>query len=282
MPLWCSSSDSSKTSDGAPSPHHRIVRVPPGEAVVLNSAERAPYLLYIEILKDDLNFDPAKRSNKEILRKVITKDGGKKHGWTDSAIPSSLFSVSTPRAGVEGDVRTPFTTMTQTTFLNGPPTASSPRSTFSNDDEEIDLVEQLYGSEQPLRSKMPDIEDSIVLPSSLKNKELDMVAWSRTPPMLPSDDSRFLQRSQSHSRASSISRELSLAPSAPIVPPGGSELLQPLSLDEYSERMRTAAIMLAQLNADQVRDPASFPHKVNGSPRPETMERSRKPFPPEY
>lgn len=270
--MWCSSSDSSRINDSAS--HHRIVRIPPGEAVVLNSAERAPYLLYIEILKDDLDFNPAKRPNKEILRKVITKDGRKKHGCTDFEMPSSSLSMSTSRVG---DVRTPFTAMTQTNFLNVPPTASSSRSTFSSDDEEIDLVEQLYGSEQPLRSKMPDIEDSIVLPSSLKNKELDMVAWSRTPPMVTSDDSKF-SRSESHSRASSLSRRPSLDPSTTLVPTAGSELLLSLSLDEYSERMRTAAIMLAQLNADQVRDPTSFPQKNDGSPHPEMMERSRKPF----
>ncbi|OBZ75121.1 hypothetical protein A0H81_04201 [Grifola frondosa] len=51
--------------DGTPQPHHRIVRIPPGESVVLNSAERAPYLLLIEILHGDLDFDPAKRSTRK-------------------------------------------------------------------------------------------------------------------------------------------------------------------------------------------------------------------------
>ncbi|ORX62293.1 kinase-like protein [Hesseltinella vesiculosa] len=46
LPLWCSGSCSSY--------HHRVVRVSPDDAVVLNSAERAPYLLMIEVLEDDL------------------------------------------------------------------------------------------------------------------------------------------------------------------------------------------------------------------------------------
>ncbi|ORZ20543.1 kinase-like domain-containing protein [Absidia repens] len=46
LPLWCSGSCSSL--------HHRVVRVSPSDAVVLNSAERAPYLLMIEVLDDGM------------------------------------------------------------------------------------------------------------------------------------------------------------------------------------------------------------------------------------
>src|SRR5207253_643393 len=58
--------------------HHRIVRVPPGESVVLNSAERAPYLLLIEILNEDLDFNPSKRNNKELLKRIVTKEHERK------------------------------------------------------------------------------------------------------------------------------------------------------------------------------------------------------------
>ncbi|ORZ05102.1 kinase-like domain-containing protein [Absidia repens] len=46
LPLWCSGGGSSR--------HHRVMRVSPSDAVVLNSAERAPYLLMIEVLEDDM------------------------------------------------------------------------------------------------------------------------------------------------------------------------------------------------------------------------------------
>ncbi|KAJ2713893.1 Phosphatidylinositol 4-kinase pik1alpha (PI4-kinase)(PtdIns-4-kinase) [Coemansia spiralis] len=42
IPLWCPDSDGSH--------HHQIVRIPTEDTVVLNSAERAPYLLTLEIL----------------------------------------------------------------------------------------------------------------------------------------------------------------------------------------------------------------------------------------
>ncbi|KAJ1735240.1 Phosphatidylinositol 4-kinase pik1alpha (PI4-kinase)(PtdIns-4-kinase) [Coemansia biformis] len=42
IPLWCPDSDGSH--------HHQIVRIPTEDTVVLNSAERAPYLLTLEVL----------------------------------------------------------------------------------------------------------------------------------------------------------------------------------------------------------------------------------------
>lgn len=261
MPLWCSSSDGPEGKNDIPVPHHKIVRIPPGEAVALNSAERAPYLLYIEILKDDLDFNPAKRTNKEILRRIVTKDDGQNHGWSEPG-PLISFQVSTPRLDTTNSFRAPCTSIP---FLTSLPTASPSTSTFSDADEEMDLVEQLYGADHPLRSNMPDIEDSIVLPPTPKNRELDMVAWSRT--SLPSSDDLRIPvqpHSQSHSRASSFSRTLSSSPAAITLPSVEPEVSRALSLDEYSERMRTAAIMLAQLNMDQSRDPLPLTPKAEG------------------
>ncbi|KAI9279539.1 kinase-like domain-containing protein [Sporodiniella umbellata] len=44
LPLWCS---------GKQQQHHQLVRICPSDAVVLNSAERAPYLLMLEVLEED-------------------------------------------------------------------------------------------------------------------------------------------------------------------------------------------------------------------------------------
>lgn len=46
---------------------NRIVRVSPAEATVLNSAEKVPFLLLIEFLKDELDFDPDSERNQSIL-----------------------------------------------------------------------------------------------------------------------------------------------------------------------------------------------------------------------
>lgn len=58
--------------NGAPgqSRHHRIVRINPSEATVLNSAEKVPYLIMIEVLRDDFGFDPDAPENQQLLTKL--------------------------------------------------------------------------------------------------------------------------------------------------------------------------------------------------------------------
>ncbi|AGO10847.1 AaceriAFR666Cp [[Ashbya] aceris (nom. inval.)] len=53
---------------------HRIVNIAANEAQVLNSAEKVPFLLYIEYLRDDMDFDPATDKNDSLL-KVKPDDG---------------------------------------------------------------------------------------------------------------------------------------------------------------------------------------------------------------
>ena len=258
--MWCSSSDN-PGNHRLPEPHHRIVRIPPGEAVVLNSAERAPYLLLIEVLTGDLDFDPVKRANKEVLRKIVTKQVENRDPWIDFGLSSSGPKHENA-ADSDRVYRTP-STSAQPPFFGVPPTAAS--STFSNEDEEMDLVEQLYGVDQPLRSGMFDVDDSIVIPPTPKNRELDMVAWSRSSPSLSQLPHGDTQRRQGSVKLSGTSPQpISLQKMPPTFE---NEFPAMLSMDEYSERMRTAAIMLAQLNADHSRDSGPVPFKPNGSPR---------------
>ncbi|KAF9482771.1 kinase-like protein [Pholiota conissans] len=267
MPMWCSSVDSA-AGRKFPTPHHRIVRIPPGEAVVLNSAERAPYLLLIEILSDDLDFDSSKRANKDILRKLVTKKVEQRDGWTNFGLSSSNFWKDTlPDSGGASTSLLP---------PSADPTTAGPSSTaLTNDDEEIDLVEQLYGDDQPLRSRVLDIEDSIVLPPTPKNKELDMATWARSSPHISQhfDELRLglgMPGGQ-HFSTYSMSRTNSISPSNSQMSHGQSEPIHMISLDEYSERMRTAAIMLAQLNADQGREQVPSTPKLNGASRSDNL-----------
>ncbi|EGG11197.1 uncharacterized protein MELLADRAFT_92333 [Melampsora larici-populina 98AG31] len=64
--------------------HHRIVRISPNESVVLNSADRAPFLIHVEVLEDHLDFDPERRSNYEDLRKALSNSALS----NDSTLPS--------------------------------------------------------------------------------------------------------------------------------------------------------------------------------------------------
>lgn len=63
--------------DGVPSnsKHHRIVRLNPAECTVLNSAEKVPYLLMVEVLRDDFSFNPTTADNERLLSKLLAEQG---------------------------------------------------------------------------------------------------------------------------------------------------------------------------------------------------------------
>lgn len=69
IPLLCPAT----LEDGLPShsKHHRIVRLNPAEATSLNSAERVPYLLMVEVLREDFDFNPESASNQRLLSSLI-------------------------------------------------------------------------------------------------------------------------------------------------------------------------------------------------------------------
>lgn len=247
--MWCSSSDNHRQHHASTQPHHRIVRIPPGESVVLNSAERAPYLLLMEILNDDLDFDPANRANKEALNRIVKKEsehtGDSRDLITFNATTASHRRAAAPaykgsksmENGILGIVVSP----------------SSPESQTSlPDEEEVDLVEQIYGTGHSLREPI-DLSESIILPPAPKNKELDMAAWSRTSSAPPSP----ALVSMPSFPGTPIYNNSPLNTNGPTFPPpmeSDNSKNAVLSLDEYSDRMRTAAVMLAQLNANLVRE----------------------------
>lgn len=264
VPMWCPSSDKCSPDSFVTQPHHRIVRIPPGESVVLNSAERAPYVLIIEFLNGDLDFDPSKRMNKEVLKKLVSQKSSKPTSRStlppQSAIvppaanpPRNTFSAERPRSWTESSIRNvtedPESVAEPTSEIEvTPPTPLDPP-----EDEEVDLVEQLYGAK--LRDEPADLTDTIVLPTPPKNKVLDMNRWQMgsAPPTpgtgnIPGAPPRTPQMPGHLSPA--------LLPHAEPSPSNSHFGAQDtLSMEDYSERMRTAAVMLAQLNANLVREP---------------------------
>lgn len=250
MPMWCNSSDtpcSSPTNGTSTQPHHRIVRIPPGESVVLNSAERAPYLLLVEILNDDLDFDSTKRGNKEVLKRIVTKEHEKQGTSRDLITFSGVRSKSAPGpekdgvnlVGSEGVLGKDSAEVQE--GGNSTPAAdiltlqSVSSTSLVQDEQEMDLVEQVYGSGQSLRGPI-DLEESIVLPRPPKNRDLELATWSRaqTPPFTLATTERTTSSLPGSRNTSANDRTL--------------------SLDDYSDRMRTAAVMLTQLNASLVRE----------------------------
>lgn len=63
--------------DGSPgrSCHHRIVRLNPAESTVLNSAEKVPYLMMVEVLREDFTFNPDTVDNQRLLGSLLSEGG---------------------------------------------------------------------------------------------------------------------------------------------------------------------------------------------------------------
>lgn len=87
--------------NGSPgrSQHHRIMRLNPAESTVLNSAEKVPYLMMVEVLRDDFTFDPETPDNQRLLGTLMSEGDNTKR----------LFDLTsdTPRLVAAQDAKTP-------------------------------------------------------------------------------------------------------------------------------------------------------------------------------
>lgn len=274
-----------RNKDSRVKAHHRVVRISPGDSVVLNSAERAPFLLHVEILEGDLDFDPTRRENRELLKKIVVQEDLKKrkregaltpafdsrHTLGDgfgSPMPEALPPMASSSNGT--DLRK---TALESQVANRV-AAKAARDAEPQEMEEMDLVEQLYGSNLSVRDDPPDFSESIPLPLAPRNKQLDIKAWDRS-----TTDAPVLSRQSSVTDSPKASWTPEIPTDATAVSPiiasdhreslGKTPPATPINtgtarfdflasqkpvitLEDYSERMRTAAVMLAQLNASLV------------------------------
>ncbi|WVQ95225.1 hypothetical protein IAU59_002320 [Kwoniella sp. CBS 9459] len=297
MPLWCAADhgheQGGETSAGNPlksrpngdkarsRAHARVVRISPGDSVVLNSAERAPYLIHVEILEGDLDFDPTRRENRELLKKIVVQEDLKRRKKDHNVAPSFFPATPDLSFGQDGfgslmPASVPAEPETDPKETRGEQVPASARKDVMPDDmEEMDLVEQLYGAKISVHDVLPDLSESVPLPSAPKNKQLDMVAWDRrsenpsrrsslgatlgspsiprTPDLLSVNNG--LDASPVEFDNTDLSSALKSAPTSPGIqnpPKAENPPKRAISLEDYSERMRTAAVMLAQLNASLV------------------------------
>lgn len=294
FPLWCTADDKEiSQSDGKAQPrrHHRVIRINPSEAVVLNSADRVPFLLHVEVLNNDLDFDPDRRQNRETLRRLVTEEDVRRRKVAASSGRPSFVQSSHEHAKVgseqDADTRTnapdtaavedasgtqdgsrgPFTEdePSQVTRSSTPKPSSQPltpmpeneddivnadeielqpqQATANDNDgprggeEEIDLTEQMYGSDlagfggEREPSSSDDEEEDL----ASRNRMHDAEAWTSAP-----------SGSGSGGGAAAGKGKGTNGPSDALA--AGHRPMKEFSLDEYAQRMRTAAIMLSQLN----------------------------------
>lgn len=285
MPMWCAADHSHEEGGETPGgqslatrpdkhpkqtarAHHRVVRISPGDSVVLNSAERAPYLVHVEILENDLDFDPGQRQNRDLLKKIVVQEELKKRKrqGIETIEAAQSANVSGKFDGLGWAPPTPFPNQPRRkTSTNSQKQVLKDKKNLS-DMEEVDLVEQLFGSNFSIHSQPPEL--TVPMPLGPQNKLTDAVTWSKgntTPGLAVSNPLSALSSPlpQLETSASPLpSPEIqepsqpagSVSPkvdSFPLVSEGQSP--RPvITLEDYSERMRTAAVMLAQLNASMM------------------------------
>jgi hypothetical protein len=119
--------------DGSPSRtrHHRVVRINGAEATVLNSAEKVPYLLMIEILRDDFDFNPSNPNNEGLLIKLQsgTRTQGRIFDLLDQA---QLTPRQTPQEPVVDSVFEPATGDLANASLIDDPEASTAKQSIDS------------------------------------------------------------------------------------------------------------------------------------------------------
>lgn len=199
-----------------------------------------------------MDFDPAKRSNKDILKNLV-KDKLRSAKPSREAFTSSSLEINGehPEWGADGAASEP---NADEDIAGGNEGNFSINSAEPNGEEEVDLVEQMYGGDLSVH-RTPDLSDSLVVPSPPKNRAIDIAAWSRSNSMPPSPVlTPTNSESQSIQRTKSTLGRIYAASDEPSSSNSPKARIPVLSLDEYSERMRTAAVMLTQLNASLLRD----------------------------
>ncbi|KAK4703186.1 phosphatidylinositol 4-kinase B, partial [Phenoliferia sp. Uapishka_3] len=248
--------------------HARIVRISPSESVVLNSADRAPFVIHVEVLEDDLDFDPDRRQNAEDLRRALSeREGTSAYGGfgKESAGPKARMSLESGLDGL-GKGEGSRSTNAFADFVPSRPVTPSPNETPSPGDgdlgapprpkeptEEMDLVEQLYGD-----VSIHDDTDLLVAPVesdlAIANRSVDEQAWARRAEEAKSDSRRTVDTAPAPTTLKAPPSAVSNGrPPLNNARPGGRSVSDRpvVSLDDYAERMRMAAIMLAQLDASQ-------------------------------
>ncbi|KAG0139431.1 hypothetical protein CROQUDRAFT_111621 [Cronartium quercuum f. sp. fusiforme G11] len=269
--------------------HHRIVRISPNESVVLNSADRAPFLIHVEVLEDHLDFDPYRRSNYEDLRKALAHSNftGNSLNKRKENMSSDQFILDQQRfrnINLEeknlGECHEPLVATGPEFLLSSPgfqmnnknllstlsPEPLSILSDLEQDEklgegeEEVDLVDQVYGNtneDQRLNSKAILEASEHYLRSSLQSEtELPTGLQNRALDEQAWAGDKTMSSNVNRNSSGSTSQLLNSTQLTKSTL-GISNVSQrkPISLDEYASRMRMAAIMLAQLNASQLTPP---------------------------
>ncbi|SSD58415.1 related to Phosphatidylinositol 4-kinase PIK1 [Saccharomycodes ludwigii] len=203
---------------------HKLVKIECNEAQVLNSAEKVPFLLLIEYLRDELDFDPSTEANEELLNETpqegsfifdLTNIKNDKRTYDEDST-NNKTDKDTKDMSIFVDRKNSFSQM-----------APSPSSSVSR--REIDLGDiSMVHIEKQSQSEHFKHELSLVLAENVPVLSSD----TRTPELhfiSNIDDLNKISNGNSGGNGSNLN-------------------LNAGSLDDLATQMRISAVMLAQLD----------------------------------
>ncbi|GAB7348784.1 hypothetical protein MBLNU459_g7507t2 [Dothideomycetes sp. NU459] len=200
--------------------HHRIVRLNPAEATSLNSAERVPYLLMVEVLREDFDFDPDSDQNTQLLGRLMAEKGKPKRRLFD------ITDASREKyASMESEVKN------DSVFEPAHGDLASPA-----------LLQELEGAEKP----RPPLSRSHTPTNNVVLKEL---------PRLSSGVSSLSSTSLATPRTSDMPLSRSVSPDSRRVTPSKNQVVDQPDFSALATHMRAASQMLAQLELSSAKRP---------------------------
>ncbi|RHZ81144.1 hypothetical protein Glove_123g81 [Diversispora epigaea] len=323
IPLWCPATSESPY-------HHRVIRISPVDAVVLNSADRVPYLLMVEVLEGEINLDISKLQAQKSLKRILHDEKRRRQSIDTSTSTDSPHKDSPHKDSPHKDSPHKDLPHKDSLHKDSPhkdsPHKDSPHKDSHKHDENIHESTPEHSEESTVSINIKDVENmqkNDILGSVLENTEnlsgkvfdksnltlctnenklkienVDETSISPTITALPKSFSRSSKRTASidklptisslplttvdeHFKVTTDSTSLNstdkspvpYTPTTPTLPESNSQYLKQVinrrqsnSADEFAERMRTAAVMLAQLNVAQ---------QTRTSPTGETIQRTK-------
>ncbi|KAG6006138.1 hypothetical protein E4U54_000222 [Claviceps lovelessii] len=216
-------------ANGSPgkSRHHRIVRLNPAEATVLNSAEKVPYLMMVEVLRDDFTFDPNTPDNQRLLTNLLDPSSRSRRLFDLSSESPKVTPVARATSPVVDSVFEP----------TSGDLGSSPMLVAENDDDDDDD----NGMTSP-RRPMTKYQPSQVPPRLSSGATTSSTTLDATTP-------RTSEQSTSRSSSPGSRRKMTIT-----LPRNGGSVDQP-DFSALATHMRTASQMLAQLDATSGKRP---------------------------
>ncbi|SCU95377.1 LAMI_0F02234g1_1 [Lachancea mirantina] len=189
---------------------HKLVNITANEAQVLNSAEKVPFLLLIEYLRDDMDFDPTTEENEQLLRE--RPDEG-----------SFIFDLSY----INKNIQNTNTSLEESIFANTAPSASPQmkNETF-NGGKEVDLGDVSV-------IKLTNQTEANALRHEI------MVQTATKVPVIPDESSHRNPELQFLANLEDITTELRSLDTRDV---------KANSAEELATQMRISAVMLAQLD----------------------------------